>query len=270
MADSAIFGLIRPAGKRRPILVSAPHVGTEIPASLGVHFDPKSTAALEDTDWHVHELYRFCIDLGITLIHAHFSRYIVDLNRPIDGHQLYQDQRQQTQVVPLTNFAGQALYRPGKEPEKIQREQRIQTYYRPYHDAIAGELKLLAQGGREVVLFDAHSIRRHVPSITAEPFPDLIIGDRDGTSAGPHVTAALRNSLGKSPYEVSYNHPFKGGQITRFFGQPASGVHAVQLEMSQDLYLSEGSHELDALKVGRLQPVLADALLALVRAVETP
>lgn len=263
--------LRRPVAKRLPLLISAPHVGVLIPSELAGGFEPKALAELRDTDWLVHELYGFALEKGMTLLHAHVSRYVVDLNRPASGPALYRDQRRQTEVVPLSDFDGHPLYRPGHEPDEKERQRRIDSYYKPYHEALEKELKSLLEEFPQVVLFDAHSIRREVPSLDAKPFPDLILGDRDGTSAHPSLSAAVLASLASSPFSVSHNHPFKGGQITRAWGQPERGVHALQLEMSQDLYLEAGSGttwpRLSQAKVDRLKPWLEKTLLNLVEAV---
>lgn len=268
MHSPPIFTLKKPRSLRRPIVLSAPHVGTRVPPEIEDSLQPQVSKNLEDTDWCVHELYDFCLDLGVTMIHADYSRYVVDLNRPTEGPALYTDSRQQTDVVPLQDFDGQPLYRKGAEPDATERTRRIATYYRPYHEALARELSDLRKNHQHVLLFDAHSIRRLVPTISPQAFPDLILGDRDGKSADPSLSRALLASVRSSPFEIAYNEPFKGGQITRFFGRPEDGIHALQLEMSQDIYLNPKTHSLEASKLGRLQPVLKQALLEVARALE--
>lgn len=263
--------LRRPSGKRLPLLMSAPHVGVAVPSELTDQFAPEPLAELRDTDWLVHELYAFAVGMGVTLLEAQISRYVVDLNRPAAGPSLYSDSRRQTDVIPLTDFDGTPLYLPGHQPDAAERQRRIALYYDPYHAALERELLDLQREFSDVILFDAHSIRRSVPSLDARPFPDLILGDRDGTSAASALSQAIVTTLRSSPYHVSHNNPFKGGQITRRWGQPDLGIHALQLEMSQDIYLADddGSSRprLSEEKVKKLKPWLEKALVALVEAV---
>jgi N-formylglutamate amidohydrolase len=247
-----------------PIVISAPHVGTFIPDEIQSQMCRDFTAEQSDTDWLIHELYGFAPELGITLISANYSRYVVDLNRPSEGPPLYQDKRRQTDVIPTTNFDGVGLYPMDWTLSKEEREFRLSHYYHPYHEALRQEIAELKNHFSQVLLFDAHSIRRKVPSLHPDPFPDLIVGDRDGTSAGLGLGNILVQKLqNESLYTVSHNQPFKGGHITRAFGQPQQGIHALQLEMSQDIYLKAQGLEIDFPRALTLQKILKEALLTL-------
>lgn len=268
MLNPAIFSIKRPRAQRIPILLSAPHVGTFIPPAILQELRPEVAAELIDTDWLIHELYDFTLDMGITMIKAEYSRYVIDLNRPIEGPALYSDARRQTDAMPLTDFSGISLYRAGHTPDAGERARRIREYYQPYHQALAAELSSLRAQFSHVVLFDAHSIRRHVPAIHPQAFPDLILGDREGQTAAPILSQALLNSLSGSNFDITYNAPFKGGQITRGFGQPSQGIHALQLEMSQDIYLDPDLKSLIPSKVEALRAALKKAFLDLLIALE--
>lgn len=253
-----------PRRGRIPIVISAPHVGTDFPTTLASAFSADMVADPQDTDWLVHELYDFALDLGITIIHATYSRYVIDLNRDPENRPLYGDARVQTNLVPTKSFQGAHLYRDRRE--EIAAEdvaQRLESFYWPYYSRINSLLSDLQRDFSHVLLYDAHSIARVVPSISKVPFPDLILGSNDGKSAAGKLVSGAFTTLERSSYSVAHNQPFKGGHITRYFGNPAKKVHALQLERSQDIYLHEGRVALDQSKVTKLQPVLSDVLTVL-------
>lgn len=261
----APFKIIRPKSTPKPIVVSCPHSGTQIPADILQQMDHSVASQLDDTDWFVHELYGFAQNLGITLIHATYSRYVVDLNRDPSGRKLYTDARSETTLVPKKTFGGQSLYaEAGPNPQEVER--RIKTYYNPYHDALRALLQELRNSHGHVLLWDAHSIKRHVPSVRPEPFADMILGDQMGKTASPLLTQTALKSLRGSEetvFDVQHNHPFMGGYITRHFGQSAPGIHAIQLEMSQDIYMDQDGRRRDTNKESKVAHVLASTLTQL-------
>jgi len=263
-----VFSIRSAQAALRPIIVSVPHAGTDVPDEVAVQLRPDILQQLPDTDWFVSELYAFCQSLGIPMISARLSRYVVDLNRPMEGPALYSDQRRQTDAIPLTSFDGVELYDPAQKPDAAERERRARLYYQPYHAAVRELIAETQKNFKHVLLFDAHSIRRSVPSLAKDPFADMIVGDREGTSADESLSATLLRVLKNSPYHIAHNQPFKGGQITRAFGHPAQKIHALQLEMSQDVYMNADSKRLDAEKSVQVQKVLQTALLELAAVLE--
>jgi N-formylglutamate deformylase len=247
--------IITPSNKILPIVVSCPHVGTYVPDDIKDQMVPGIAEATEDTDWFVHDLYNFCPKIGITLIKANYSRFVIDLNRDPSGKSLYKDNRRQTAIVPLTTFDGKSIYKNGEvSPQEIARRRGL--YFDPYHDAINAELQKLKQQFPNVLFFDAHSIKRLVKSIQDGPFPDVIIGDNDGTTAHANLTTSAIKSLTKGGFNVSHNKPFKGGYLTRSQGRPSEFIHALQLEMSQDLYMNESDNSRNPLKEFKVASVL--------------
>jgi N-formylglutamate deformylase len=234
-----------------------------VPDEVAQKLRPDILKQLPDTDWFVPELYAFCQSLGIPMIHARLSRYVVDLNRPMEGPALYTDQRRQTDAMPLTTFDGVELYDPAQSPDAAERERRARLYYQPYHAAVQQLIAETQKKFKHVLLFDAHSIRRSVPSLAQDPFADMIVGDRDGISADKALSDTLLRVLKNSSYRIAHNQPFKGGQITRTYGDPAKRVHALQLEMSQDIYMNPERMQLDPEKSAKVQKVLQEALLEL-------
>lgn len=234
------YFIIEATGKKAPIVLSVPHSGVKIPEDLRPYYRPEMTAQIDDTDWFVHDLYNFAPELGITVIHAKYSRWVIDLNRDPDSKPLYTDGRIITELVPKTDFLGNEIYIDKERvPDDAEIERRVRNYYRPYYQKIESLLTERSQEFGEVLLWDAHSIRRFVPTIRAEPFPDLILGDNDERSARKEIIDIALNGLKRGKYGVNHNSPFKGGHITRYFGKPETRVHALQLEMAKIHYMND-------------------------------
>jgi len=258
----APYVLLEPTAPPVPLLVSIPHTGVELDGGLQARLVSDEARALPDTDWHLHRLYAFAPSLGATVLHARFSRTVVDLNRPPDASPLYPD-RAETGLVPTRTFAGAPLYAPGDEPTPDEIAERVERYWRPYHDRLAAELRRLRERCGYALLFDAHSITSVVPDFFEGELPGLVLGDADGSATVPASSRAVREVLASSPYESSHNHPFKGGYITRHYGRPAEGVQALQLEMAQRLYMQEGPpFAYEPERASALEPVLVATLLA--------
>jgi N-formylglutamate deformylase len=242
-----------------PLLVSMPHLGTRIPESLRAAYVPRALD-VEDTDWHLDRLYAFARELGASVLQPTVSRYVIDLNRPPDDAPMYPG-ASNTELCPTRFFTGDALYREGAAPPPRQRDERRAAYWQPYHDELQRELaRIRAQHGF-VLLWEAHSIRSRIPWLFEGVLPDLNIGTADGASAHASVTEAVARAAGRAPAGVTHavNGRFKGGYITRHYGRPAEDVHAVQLEMTQRLYMRESApYDWDPARAEAIQPVLRD------------
>ena len=221
-----------------PLLVSMPHVGTHVPADIAARFTD-AAQPLPDTDWHVDRLYDFLGDLGASVIAATHSRYVIDLNRAPDDRALYAGARN-TELCPTSTFAEQPLYRDGGGPDADEAAARRDAHWRPYHDQLAEELSAITARHGIAVLWDAHSIRSRVPRFFDGRLPDLNLGSGGGTTADPGLLAGLETAAAQAEgYTSVLDGRFKGGYITRNYGDPAGGVHAVQLELSQITYMDE-------------------------------
>lgn len=219
-----------------PLLVSMPHVGTEIPGEVLAAMTPAAIDR-QDTDWHLLRLYDFVGEMGASVLSARWSRYVIDLNRPPENTNLYPGQ-DTTGLCPLDTFHREPLYLEGRAPDEAEVQRRLQAYWKPYHDQLRLELeRLLALHGR-VLLWDAHSIASHVPRFFEGKLPDLNFGTADGKSCAPGLAEAVAARV-DGGYTVAVNGRFKGGHITRFYGEPAKGIHAIQLEMCQSTYMDE-------------------------------
>ena len=254
-----------------PLLVSIPHMGTEIPHDLQAAYDPRALA-FEDTDWHLDRLYAFARGLGASVLQARFSRYVIDLNRPPDDAPMYPG-ASNTELCPTRFFTGDPLYREGCAPGPDVRLQRREQYWAPYHRALRAELDRLKTRHGFALLWDAHSIRSELPWLFEGVLPDLNIGTADGAAAHPSITAAVAFEAAKGQ-AVGASHVvngrFKGGYITRHYGRPADNVHAVQLEMTWKTYMrEEPPFAYDPQRAGRIQPVVRDMVVAAYEACRT-
>ncbi len=251
------YFIIEPTGKKVPVILSVPHSGVEFPEELKSHYRPEMTAQPDDTDWFVHDLYNFAPELGIAVIHAKYSRWVIDLNRDPESKPLYDDGRIITALVPTTDFLGNEIYVDKKfVPNDEEIERRLEHYYWHYYRRIESLVaERLAEFG-QVLLWDAHSIRRFVPTIRNEPFPDLILGDADEKSARREIIESALNGLKAGKYGVNHNTPFKGGHITRYFGKPETRVHALQLEMAKTNYMNDDELTFNESRAEEMRKVL--------------
>jgi N-formylglutamate deformylase len=234
-ADPLAFQL---APGTTPLVVSLPHCGEHIPAACRDAFVPRALA-VEDTDWHLQRLYGFARGLGASMLVPAVSRYVIDLNRPPDDAPMYPGANN-TELCPTRFFTGDPLYREGRAPTKEEVAARREAWWRPYHDALRGELDRVKARHGHAVLFDGHSIKARLPWLFEGELPALNLGTADGASCDPALRDALAGVLaGQQRYSHVVDGRFKGGYITRHYGRPAENVHAVQLEMVWDCYMDE-------------------------------
>ena len=223
-----------------PLLVSMPHVGTDIPDEIAARMTPQALLKA-DTDWHLRELHGFLQDMDASVLSARWSRYTIDLNRPQEDTNLYPGQ-DTTGLLPADTFHREPLYLPGCEPDAHDVRQRLERYWAPYHRQLEQELARMLRAHGAVVLWEAHSIASHVPRFFDGKLPDLNFGTADGASCNPGLTCAVVDlARAQHQFTVALNGRFKGGHITRHYGQPQQRVHAIQLEMCQCLYMDEAA-----------------------------
>jgi len=251
-----LFSIIKPSTAKVPILISVPHAGTFIPDNIKEQMNPDLVDSLDDTDWFVDKLYRFASDMGITMIVANYSRWVIDLNRDPKSDPLYDDGRIITGLVSKHSFLGEAIYRNNIILAPSDTELRLANYYWPYYNEIATILSDLKSKFGKALLFDAHSIRKNVATIQDKSFPDLILGDNDEKSADNNLIDKTLTILQNSDYEVSHNTPFKGGHLMRYFGNPAKNIHALQLEMAKINYMNDTERKYDEERAKEMQVLL--------------
>jgi len=249
-----------------PLLVSFPHAGVDIPPSIARRMTPAALLRA-DTDWHLPQLYAFLREMGASTLVPRYSRYVIDLNRPPEDSNLYPGQ-DTTGLVPVDTFRKEAIYLPAEEPGKAEIDERRESYWRPYHEALASELTRLHAVHGHAVLWDAHSIASVLPRFFEGRLPDLNLGTADGRSCAPRVQAAAESVLAaQSEFTHVTNGRFKGGYITRHHGRPDEGIHALQMEMCHATYMDEPApFDYRPELAARVQPLLRRVLDAVVKA----
>ncbi|MBI3135043.1 MAG: N-formylglutamate amidohydrolase [Bacteroidetes bacterium] len=249
------FQIIEATAAKVPLIISIPHCGTEFPDELRNDYLEEQVAMIDDTDWFLQDLNDFAPSLGITVVYARYSRWVIDLNRDPQSAPLYNDGRLITGLTTTTDFIGNPIYKTGKEPNQQEVERRLNTYFWPYYQKVQELLDERKKQFGKVLLWDAHSIRRMVPTIRKEPFPEMILGDNDEKSADKKLIDITLKNLGKG-YQVNHNDPFKGGHITRYFGNPANDIHALQLERNKNLYMDDSERKFDTTRATKMRSVL--------------
>ena len=220
-----------------PLLISMPHAGLNLtPAVRDGLVEP--ARSLPDTDWHIPRLYDFVREMGASVVAAEYSRFVIDLNRPEDDQPLYAGAT--TGLFPATLFDGEPLFKEGMVPSAAERAGYLENIWRPYHDTLRQELARLKAKFGYALLWDAHSIRSHVPHLFDGKLPDFNLGTFNGASCDPQLAERLTAVCGRAQgYSHVLNGRFKGGHITRHYGDPANDIHAVQLELAQSTYMEE-------------------------------
>ena len=255
----AIFELHRGTA---PLLVSVPHDGSEIPPALAARMTERARIA-PDTDWHVSRLYEVARALGASILRPRYSRYVVDLNRPPDDTSLYPGQNT-TGLCPAVQFTGEPVYLEGQAPDDDEIAQRVDTYWRPYHEALQGELQRLRDAHGRVVLWEGHTIKgSDLAFLFDGRLPDLNLGTSGGASCAPAMQRKLEAALAaQTEYDWVANGRFKGGYITRHYAAPDDGIDAVQLEMSQRIYMDESTFAWSDERAPRAQAMIRTLLEA--------
>ncbi len=217
-----------------PIVLGLPHTGTFVPDDINATLNARGKE-LADTDWHIHRLYDGLLP-GATTVRATFHRYVIDANRDPSGASLYPGQNT-TGLVPMTDFDGEDIWQT--EPVAAEIERRRVAYHAPYHEALQAELDRVRARHGVAILYDCHSIRSDIPFLFDGILPDFNIGTDMGRTCDPQIEAATVAVCAAATHSHVLNGRFKGGWTTRHYGQPATGIHAIQMEHAQSTYLTE-------------------------------
>jgi formiminoglutamase len=241
-----------------PLILSMPHPGAGLPPE--VHADLNERGRLvEDTDWHMRQLYAFAERFQPTIVEAGLSRYVIDLNRDPSGVSLYPGQAT-TELVPTTSFDGAPIWTT--PPDETEIERRREAYFRPYHDTLAAEIARVKAVHGYALLWDCHSIKSVIPRLFEGTLPTLNLGTNSGASCAPAVAEAAERAMAANAFDSIANGRFKGGWITRHYGRPSEHVHAIQMEIALSAYLSEEAPPwiFDAAKAATLQSALSSII----------
>ena len=252
------FSVARPGELKVPLIFNSPHSGRIYPKAFlaASRLDPHTLRRSEDA--FVEELFAFVTDLGAPLLHAHFPRAYLDVNRePYElDPALFRDglpHYANTQSVRVVGGLG-TIARIVSESDEIYREplavkaalERINWLYTPYHDTLAA---LLLETQREfglAVLIDCHSMPSSPVAEVGAGRPDFVLGDRFGTSCSGELTRLAADQIATLGYAVTLNKPYAGGYITEHYGRPHKAQHVLQIEINRSLYMDETSFEKSA------------------------
>ncbi|HCH24209.1 MAG TPA: N-formylglutamate deformylase [Oceanospirillaceae bacterium] len=243
-----------------PLVISMPHSGLRLTAEVEQGLTEQAKV-LPDTDWHIPQLYQMAQDLGATCISANYSRYVIDLNRPFNDESLYSSKT--TGLFPDILFADQPVFKTHMTPSADHREACKEHIWQAYHGAIAEQLERVKQQYGYAILLDAHSIASHVPMLFAGQLPDFNWGTNEGKSCPESLLQVAQDSVDMQHFTQVSNGRFKGGYITRHYGQPEQNTYAIQLELSQGAYLQAGSYNLCDVKLATVRPVIQRLLQGL-------
>lgn len=227
-----------------PLIISLPHTGSHIPDEYAVNLQSR-WLALTDTDWWIDRLYNFAQKCDATVVHTAISRTVIDVNRDPDDVSFYPGQIT-TSLCPLETFDGEPLYRPGQTPSGTDINYRKAQYYAPYHQAITDQIERLQKQHQQIVLYDCHSIRSLIPRLFTGLLPELNIGTNNGKSCSDKLAQSMTALCQASSFTTVLNGRFKGGYITRHFGKPQQGVHAIQIELACRSYMREPTEPVNA------------------------
>ncbi|MEM7598078.1 MAG: N-formylglutamate deformylase [Pseudomonadota bacterium] len=244
-----------------PVVLGLPHAGVFVPSDMRANLNATGRK-LTDTDWHIDRLYEGLLP-HVTTVKANFHRYVIDANRDPTGKSLYPGQNT-TMLIPLTDFDGAPIWDVPPNPRDL--EARLEAFHTPYHAALAAELDRVRAMHGVAILYDCHSIRSVIPHLFENILPDFNIGTNCGATCAPDVeAAAVAICEDATLYSTVLNGRFRGGWTTRRYGQPALGIHAIQMELAQSTYLRDEADPwvFDEDKAARLRPHLTKILSTL-------
>lgn len=247
----SLFSIHEPIEHRAPVLFNVPHAGQNYTQDFLESSRLGPLALRRSEDAYVDRLYEGVVQLGAPLMVAHFPRAYLDVNR--EPYELdprlfigklpdYANVRSVRVAaglgtIPRVVTNGQEIY-----PGRLQLDEgiwRIDNVYRPYHEALQGRIEHIAKQFGTVLLIDCHSMPRLQAKPRQGPAPDIVLGDRFGMSCAPAITNYVDHALQERGYHVARNRPYAGGYITEHYGDPVSGRHALQIEVSRALYMDE-------------------------------
>jgi len=216
-----------------PVILGLPHTGTWLPEDVRARLNPRGQV-LADTDWHIERLYDGLLP-GVTTVRATFHRYVIDANRGPDDASLYPGQNT-TGLVPVTDFDGDPIWT--EEPTAEEIADRKARFHAPYHAALDAQIQRVRARHGVAILYDCHSIRSHIPFLFEGTLPDFNIGTNSGAACDPRIEKAVFDTCAATGRTHVLNGRFKGGWTTRHYGQPGTGVHAIQMELAQSSHLA--------------------------------
>src|ERR1700720_3325970 len=268
------FEILEPAEWRGPVVFNSPHSGSVYPRAFLTASRLDMATLRRSEDSFVDELALGVEGRGFPLLRAHFPRSYVDVNREpyeldprmFDGRLPSFANTRSMRVAgglgPLARVVGDAQEIYGQRIPVDDAIRRIEGLYKPYHRALRRLFTRVHRDFSAAVLIDCHSMPSAAGSKDERPRADVVLGDRYGTSCVAAVVETIESTLRSQGYSVSRNKPYAGGFITEHYGNPAAGLHTVQLEVNRALYMDERRFERgpNFANVARALEAVADAL----------
>jgi len=249
-AQDGAYAVLAPETQSAPLVFASPHSGRRYPPEFlaAARLDPHALRRSEDS--FVEELFDSAPRHGCPLIHALFPRAWCDANREpweldptmFDGELPGWVNAASPRVgaglgtIARVVATGEAIYR--RKLSFAEAEARIAACWQPYHDALSRLIEATRSRFGLCLLIDCHSM----PTLPAQGRgrqPDIVLGDAHGTSASPSAMRRIEDALLAAGFSVRRNDPYAGGYVTRHYGRPREGVHAVQIELARGLYMDE-------------------------------
>jgi N-formylglutamate deformylase len=252
------FEAVEPAQCRGPVLFNSPHSGRVYPRAFLLTSRLDLTTLRRSEDSFVDELIAGVVARGHPVVRAHFPRCYVDVNRePYELDPRMFDGRlpsfANTRSMRVAGGLGTVARVVGDAQEIYDQRisvaealRRIDTLYKPYHRTLRRLFTRLHRDFGAATLVDCHSMPSTTGAKDERPRADLVLGDRYGTSCVPVVAETIEHAMRGFGYVVSRNKPYAGGFITEHYGNPAIGLHAIQLEINRALYMDERRYERSA------------------------
>jgi N-formylglutamate amidohydrolase len=248
--------LLRPARQTIPVIFASPHSGRTYPDDFlaAARLDPLGLRRSEDS--FVDELFAAAPEHGAPLVAATFPRAYCDANREAweldpgmfaDSLPPWVNTTSARVGAGLGTIArvvssGETIYR-GKL-SFAEAERRVRTCWQPFHETLAALIAATRAEFGICLLIDCHSMPSHGHAArSGGKRTSFVLGDAHGTACAPRATRLVEDLLCELGHSVRRNDPYAGGYITRHYGRPREGVHALQIEIARELYMDEGRIE---------------------------
>lgn len=250
--------IVEPTVQSAPLVVASPHSGDRYPSDLlaASRLDPWSLRKSEDA--HVDDLFAGAAAVGAPLLAAHFPRAYVDVNRepyeldptmfdaPLPPYAVTRSPRVAAGLgsIPRIVAAGFEIYQ--RRLSFAEAAARLDACYRPYHAQLRQLVRTTKARFGACLLVDAHSMPSAGLACREDPSfgqVDIVIGDNHGRAADPALVRAARSFLEAKGYAVAINDPYPGGFVTKAYGAPSAGLHALQIEVNRALYMDEATYD---------------------------
>jgi N-formylglutamate deformylase len=245
------FQIVRPGGGAGPVIFASPHSGRAYPADFIAAARLQGLALRRSEDSFVEELFASAPLHGAPLLAATFPRAFCDPNR--EAWELDPAMFEETLphwvnttsarvgaglgTIARVVASGEAIYR--RKLRFAEAEARVRQFWKPYHEALTGLIAETRARSGACLLIDCHSMPAQAAAPRRERPADFVLGDAHGTTCTARVTAFVEAVLTDFGYAVRRNDPYAGGYVTRFYGRPREGVHALQIEIGRFLYMDE-------------------------------